>query len=195
MEKITLDEAYWSNRYLQNQTGWDIGDAATPLAAYFNQLTNKNLKILIPGCGNAYEAEHLLSLGFISITLLDISEVLVEQLQAKFLSNSAIQVVLGDFFEHQNTYDLIVEQTFFCAIEPSLRTSYAKKMHELLAPKGKLVGLLFDKHFKTNPPFGGNKDEYIPYFEPYFDFKTFEMCYNSIAPRHQSELFMNLIKK
>jgi Thiopurine S-methyltransferase (TPMT) len=53
-------ESYWTNRYNDQSTGWDIGYPSTPLKEYIEQLTNKNIHILIPGAGNAYEAEYLL---------------------------------------------------------------------------------------------------------------------------------------
>jgi methyl halide transferase len=63
----------------------------------------------------------------------------------------------ADFFElntgkgkHLPEFDLIVEQTFFCAIDPSLRKNYFKKVHQLLKPGGKLVGLLFNDPLKIN---------------------------------------------
>lgn len=34
--------------------------SVAPLKVYFDQLTNKDLKILIPGGGNSHEAEYLL---------------------------------------------------------------------------------------------------------------------------------------
>jgi hypothetical protein len=46
-----------------NETGWDLGQVSPPLKAYIDQLTDKNLRILIPGCGNSYEAEYLLEKG------------------------------------------------------------------------------------------------------------------------------------
>jgi hypothetical protein len=49
-----LDRDYWSKRYQTNETGWDVGTPSTPLKEYIDQLENKNIKILIPGCGNAY---------------------------------------------------------------------------------------------------------------------------------------------
>ena len=51
-------QSYWASRYLEKQTGWNIGYASTPITAYVDQLTNKAAKILIPGAGNAYEAEY-----------------------------------------------------------------------------------------------------------------------------------------
>jgi methyl halide transferase len=191
-----LNDSYWSDRYQKNQTGWNIGYVSTPLKAYFDQLTNKNLRILIPGCGNSYEAEYLLKNGFTNITLIDISEVLVKDLTKKLLPSSEnCKVFHQDFFEHLGQYDLIIEQTFFCAIDPTLRQNYISKMQELLAPKGKIVGVMFDVNFEGGPPFGGSKAEYEASFKPFFNLKTFESCYNSIEPRAGNELLVILEKK
>lgn len=185
-----LDNEYWSNRYVNKDTGWDTGAVTTPLKEYFDQLKDKNISILIPGCGNSYEAEYLLNHGFADITLIDISAQLCKALEEKFASQPSVKIVCGDFFEHKGQYDLIVEQTFFCALEPSLRKSYAEKMPQLLKPGGKLAGLLFNKHFEGGPPFGGNEDEYRKLFEPFFVIKKMEPCYNSIKPREGAELFV-----
>jgi hypothetical protein len=61
---MSLDAEFWEQRYRSNQTGWDIGASSTPLKAYIESLKDKSLSILIPGCGNAYEAECLIELGF-----------------------------------------------------------------------------------------------------------------------------------
>ena len=45
-------------------------------------------------------------------------------------------------------------------------------MSELLKDNGKLVGRLFNTPlYQDHPPFGGNKNEYIEYFEPYYTTK------------------------
>lgn len=191
------DQTYWDTRYQQAQTGWDVGHISTPLKDYFDQLTDKNQAILIPGCGNAYEATYLLQNGFTDVTLLDISPKLVENLRLKlvdFEEVGAVKIVLQDFFEHTGQYDLIIEQTFFCALDPSLRLNYARKMYELLKPNRRLVGLLFDKTFEGGPPFGGSVAEYQVLFEPYFELQIFEKAYNSIRPRAGAELFVKMIK-
>lgn len=193
-----LNDQYWSERYEKSQTGWDVGNVSPALKGYFDQLTNKSISILIPGCGNAHEAEFLLQEGFTDITLIDISGVLVQNLQEKlknYIEKGVCRVVHQDFFEHSGSYDLIIEQTFFCAIDTDLRPKYAKKMSELLKSSGHLVGLLFDREFVGGPPFGGTKEEYIPYFSPYFDLKTIEKCTNSIPQRAGNELFINFLSK
>ncbi|RRT89809.1 methyltransferase domain-containing protein [Empedobacter falsenii] len=192
---MELNENFWNDKYTTNQTGWDLKAPSTPLKGYIDQLEDKNIRILIPGCGNAYEAEYLLEQGFTNITLIDISEIVVEKIKEKFKHIPNIKVLHQDFFELDGEFDLILEQTFFCALDPKLRQSYSIKMNELLAENGKLVGVLFNREFGNNtPPFGGDKTEYQTYFNDYFDFKVMENCYNSIPPRAGNELFINLKK-
>lgn len=193
---LPLGETYWNNQYGANATGWDLGEVSPPLKAYIDQLTDKNLRILIPGCGNTYEADYLLQQGFTDVTVIDIAPLLVDQLKEKYKNNPHIKIILGDFFMHEGEYDLVLEQTFFCAINPPLRKDYVVKMHQLLAPNGKLVGVLFDREFEQQgPPFGGCKCQYEPMFEKYFNAKTFELCNNSFVKRKGTELFINLVKK
>lgn len=193
---LPLGETYWNNQYEANTTGWDLGEISPPLKNYIDQLTNKNLRILIPGCGNTYEAAYLLKQGFTDVTVIDIAPKLVAELKEKFAVHPHIKIIQGDFFKHEGQYDLILEQTFFCAINPQLRKEYVTKMYELLTSNGKLVGILFDREFdQQGPPFGGCKCQYKPMFEKEFIFKTMEPCYNSFIKRKDTELFINLQKK
>lgn len=189
-----LDAAYWEAQYKTKATGWDLGKTSPPLQTYIDTLENKNIAILIPGCGNSYEAKYLLEHGFTNITVIDIAPTPVADLKEKFKNNSNIQIILGDFFEHQGKYDLIIEQTFFCALPPTLRQKYVWKMHQLLADEGKLAGLLFTRTFEVSPPFGGSKEEYETLFTAAFEFLKMEVSLNSIAPRANSELFFELKK-
>ena len=191
-----LNENYWSNRYKNNDAAWDIGKVSPPLKKYFDQLTDKSISILIPGCGNAYEAEYLLQNGFKNITLIDISPLPVEKLKhtlAIYL-NKELTIICDDFFTLTQPFDLIVEQTFFCAIDPSLRPAYVDKIHELLKTNAKWVGVLFNRTFDGGPPFSGNIAEYHLLFKDKFEIKIMDECYNSIAARKGSELFVILQK-
>ena len=192
---VDLDENFWTRRYLDGYTGWDIGSVSKPIDQYLCQIENKNLKVLVPGAGNAYEVARARELGLLNVHLLDISEFPIRNFLEKNPDFPQHQLHHEDFFEHDGQYDLILEQTFFCALSPELRGLYAKKMHSLLKPKGKLVGVLFDREFQNpGPPFGGRAEEYEKYFKPYFKFRAFERCYNSIAPRQGAELWINIQK-
>lgn len=189
-----LSSDYWDNRYLHGQTGWDIGHVSTPLKEYFDQLNNKHIRILIPGGGNSYEAKYLAQQGFTNITIVDISPVLTNRLSAT-LNQQGITIFTKDFFELDGEFDLIVEQTFFCALDPSLRNKYVEKVKNLLSDCGKLVGLLFNIDFVTNPPFGGNIEEYRQLFSSGLRIKIMEACTNSIPARADTELFFVIEKE
>lgn len=198
MTKPNLEQ-YWTNRYDEAQTGWDIGYPSTPLKEYIDQLENKELKILIPGAGNAYEAEYLFNQGFLNTHVLDISSRPLAALKKRCASFPSDQLIQADFFYHEGQYDLIIEQTFFCSFEPTEknRSAYAKQMSQLLKPGGKLVGLWFNHPLfeEAKRPFGGTKDEYLAYLTPYFSATVFDDCYNSIEPRKNKELFGVFLKK
>lgn len=189
-------EAFWNHKYLSGETGWDIGYVSTPIKEYIDQLSDKNLKILIPGGGNSYEAEYLFENGFNNVFVVDISSIPLKNLAERLPSFPKENLLHADFFELEDTFDLILEQTFFCALDPSLREAYTDKMQQLLKPDGKLVGLLFNIPLNDDkPPFGGNKDEYEKLFSEKFKIEKMETAYNSIPPRTGNELFFKLRKK
>ncbi|MDX1828114.1 MAG: methyltransferase domain-containing protein [Lutibacter sp.] len=194
--KSRFDKTYWENKYLNNKTGWDIGYISTPIKEYTNQLKNKNISILIPGAGNGHEVEYLYHQGFKNITVIDIAEIPLKNLAEKIPDFPKENLINQDFFDHNNTYDLIIEQTFFCALDPHFRSNYVTKMKSLLKKGGKLVGLLFDFELTNEgPPFGGSKDEYLTLFSKLFNIKTLEKSHNSIKPRKEREFFFIFERK
>lgn len=188
---MTLNKTYWEDRYGSGQTGWDIGYPSPALTAYIDQLEDRNLNTLIPGAGNGYEVSYLWNKGFRNLTVVDIASQPLGRIRASIPEIQEHSLVNKDFFEFDgNTFDLILEQTFFCALDPAYRTAYVRKMHGLLRPGGKLAGLLFDFPLsESGPPFGGCEAEYRRAFEPNFRIKTLERANNSIPPRNGKELF------
>lgn len=153
---------YWENRYSQKETPWDIGYASPALCSYFQKLQHKDLKILIPGGGNSHEAEWLWNNGFKNVWVIDISRTAIENFLRRFPDFPKSQALIADFFQLEEKYDIIVEQTFFCALNPNLRPDYVMKMKSLLRSKGKIMGLLFDFPLsEQGPPYGGSYEEYI----------------------------------
>lgn len=192
----SLNKEYWEGRYADNRANWSVGDITTPLKEYIDQLPNKDVKILIPGLGHGHELLYLHRLGFKNIVGLDLTDVALQETLQIEEDFPVEKVGLGDFFEHQGQYDLIIEQTFFCSLPKSLRTKYVDKMHELLVPGGKLVGLLFDCEFRNEePPFGGSREEYTALLSKKLNINLLETAYNSIKPRAGRELFFITIKQ
>ena len=161
MKKNDLDKTYWEKRYEEGEIGWNIGYAATPLKRYIDQLDDKSIKILIPGAGHSYEAEYLWNKGFKNVYVLDVALQPLMNLKRRTTDFPQAQLLHLDFFDLNDRFDLILEQTFFCALHPSLRTSYVSKVDQLLKPNGKLAGLLFDFDLSASgPPFGGHIQTY-----------------------------------
>ena len=194
--KMKLNSAYWENRYLTNDAAWDAGSITTPIKEYIDQLDDKTARILIPGCGNGYEFEYLIQNSFRNSFVLDYAESPLRNLKTRISGCTEDQFIQSDFFAHEGQYNLILEQTFFCALDPELRAAYVKKMHALLAPNGKIAGLLFQFPLtEKGPPFGGSREEYLSLFSEYFEINTLEPAYNSIKPRQGNELFFIFTKK
>ncbi len=194
--KTAINKDFWDEKYKNNETGWDLNQVSPPIKAYFDQVRDKSLRILIPGGGNSHEAEYLFREGFKNVTVIDISEVPLKNLKQRIPQFPESQLLHQDFFTLNQSFDLVVEQTFFCAIDPKLRQQYVEKMHEILVPKGKIIGVMFDAPLNTeHPPFGGNKEEYTSLFSPKFEIKNMEAAHNSIGPRLGKEVFINFIKK
>lgn len=193
---MNLTSHYWENRYKTNEISWDVGTITTPLKDYIDQIEDKSIKILIPGAGNSYEFEYLINKGFHNVYVLDFAQSPLNNIQKRITNCNENQLIKEDFFDHTNTYDLILEQTFFCALNPSLRKSYVTKMKSLLNSHGKIAGLLFQFPLSAiGPPFGGSKTEYLDLFQNDFNVKTLETAYNSIKPRQGNELFFIFTKK
>jgi hypothetical protein len=183
---------YWNSRWKEGKTGWDLGMPSPPLIFLVETLQpSKTSRILIPGCGNAWEAEWLAAQGFTDITLVDIAPDLCHQLEQRFAQTTAITVRCADFFDLEGPYDLILEQTFFCAIVPELREAYTVKMKALLSEQGILAGVLFDTTFPFDgPPFGGHADDYRTLFQQQFRNVHLAACKHSAAPRAGTECLM-----
>lgn len=191
-----MEANFWVQRYEEGSTGWDLGEVSPPLKNYIDQLSNKQLKILIPGAGRAYEAEYLHNNGFTNVFVADLVASAFDDLIQRCPSFPIEHCIIGDFFAIDQQFDLLLEQTFFCAIQPSQRQAYADKSASLLTDGGFIVGLLFQFPLtEQGPPFGGNKEEYLNYFSDKFSIDKLAECYNSHPTREGKELFIKFTKK
>tara|TARA_B110000116_G_C16670056_1_gene505797 strand:+ start:179 stop:799 length:621 start_codon:yes stop_codon:yes gene_type:complete len=191
---------YWDLKYETNNIGWDISKPTPVFTQFFKKLKDKNKKILIPGSGNGHDAIFLSELGF-KVYTVDFSKVannnLILKSQKKGLS---IKVISEDFFNLSNYnqfFDVVLEYTFFCAINPKKRDKYIKKVYSLLKDKGIFVGLFLPINKGTNdtgPPFQVNLDIINKNFSKYFSNIVFEKSNFSIKPRRDNEVFFTMTK-
>ncbi len=187
-EGTPLDRDYWEGRFQEGRTGWDIGHASPALVNYALQFPLDS-RILIPGAGYGYEGEALHRKGYEELHLLDLAPTPIQSFRERVPDFPAAHIHEEDFFAHEGKYDLILEQTFFCALEREQRADYVEKCHELLEEGGILAGLLWAHDWEGGPPFGGTKEEYEALFEGRFQILQLEEAKDSIPPRKGNELF------
>ena len=196
LKTMSLNKERWSERYQENKIGWDTGSITTPLKDYIDQLKDKSIKILIPGAGNSYEAEYLYNNGFTNVFVLDFAKEPLDNLLKRVPTFPKEHLLQANFFDLEITFDLVLEQTFYCALNPKLRDNYISKMASILNENGKIAGLLFQFPLtEEGPPFGGSKQEYLDRFSTLFEIRILETAYNSIKPRREKELFIIFDKK
>ncbi|MBT3299446.1 MAG: hypothetical protein HN657_00885, partial [Candidatus Marinimicrobia bacterium] len=105
-----------------------------------------------------------------------------------------IQAIQDDIFslkqKYANTFDYVIEQTCFCAIDPSRRNDYADVVQSILKPGGQLIGLWFplDKTMEEGgPPWATSIDEVKSLFNSGWGIEKEEWPTLSISPRKDRE--------
>ena len=101
--------------------------------------------------------------GF-EVTAVDFSQGAITYLKNTLKEkNLSCQVLHKDFFSlddsHDGVYDLVLEQTFFCAIAPPQRKDYVQKVSRVLKPEGMLIGLFYHTDKEGGPPFNTSYED------------------------------------
>ena len=148
---------FWESRYRDNLIPWDAGKVPAALQEYARNLP-PGARVLIPGCGSAYEAAFLSDKGF-DVLAIDFSPAAVEAARKNLADFGAI-VRLADFFEfdYGKAYDVIYERAFLCALPPRMWPQFAPRTAHLLRPGGELAGFFFFQTTARGPPFGTSPD-------------------------------------
>ncbi|KAJ3249670.1 hypothetical protein HDU77_007574 [Chytriomyces hyalinus] len=147
----------WESAWQEGRTGWDLGDATPALLSVLQShesvlfsASKSQWSVLIPGCGRGYDLAAFVAKKGVSAVGLDISPTGVAEAdkelhQVRGLSRETVQVHLADFFEFSPSapFDIIFDHTFLCALVPSLRSAWAKRMSDLVSKGGHLVCLMF----------------------------------------------------
>ncbi|OLQ14719.1 putative thiol methyltransferase 2 [Symbiodinium microadriaticum] len=156
-------ESMWA-RGLRPKEAFDCGEASPTLTEVLRMKSLGDCagkRALVPGCGRAYDAIALAEYGFDSVVAIDLAPTAVDAARDFLKASSSpaaskIEVACADFFkfELEPKADVIWDCTFLCALDPSVRTDWAKKMKALLNPSGTLLTCIFPICEKEGgPPF------------------------------------------
>ena len=183
---------FWEDIYLENDTGWDLR-GVTP---FFDSISNELIqgKVCILGCGRGYDAIMFAEKGF-DVTAVDFAPTPISELNKLAIQKSVIiTTVQDDIFslveKFPDTFDYVIEQTCFCAIDPNRRKEYETLVRTILKPGGKLIGLWFplDKSQEEGgPPFGTTIDEVKSIFNSGWKIEKENFPSQSVEPRKGRE--------
>jgi len=144
---------FWEKRFRENFTPWDAGRVPSDLRRFLGA-EPPGQRVLVPGCGSGYEVRAFADAGH-DVLAVDFAPAAVERAQA-ILGSLSDRVRLADFFESDlgAPFDLIYERAFLCSLPRLIRPRYARRVLELLSPRGRIAGFFFFEDGERGPPFG-----------------------------------------
>jgi methyl halide transferase len=189
----------WQRHYDEGDLGWDLGQVAPPFIKLFESKMIVPGKTLVPGCGRGHEVIYLAENGF-EVTAVDYSTGAVDHLKSTVQERKLkCEVLHMNFFEmdavHNGVYDLLIEQTFFCAISPEQRPSYVSTVARALKPGGMIAGLFYHTEGEGGPPFNTTREDIVEHFSDSFEIQQLSKTENSAEQRKNKEWLAILIKK
>jgi len=163
-DKTVSEAAYWETAYGEARDGWELGKATPPIVRALRSLPPGE-SALVMGCGRGHEARAAAAAGWGRVVGVDFAESArreAERLTGAELA-SRLEWRTQDLFDLRRTdagaFDLVIEHTSFCAIDPARRAEWMAVVRSVLAPGGKLLGLFYTHGRPGGPPFGATVAE------------------------------------
>jgi SAM-dependent methyltransferase len=193
------DPRFWRNKYAQATQGWEIGQAAPPLARWFATHAPAGKRALVVGCGRGHEARLLARAGADVVAVDFAEEAIVEARTLAAKDEVRVDFRQRDLFalcEDPERYQLVVEHCCFCAIDPARRAEYVAVVADVLADGGELVGL-FRTHCSRpdGPPFSVAAGELERLFAARFVLSHTSVPDDSIESRRGAELLVHMTRR
>ena len=166
----------WEARYQRGDLPWDLGLAPPALVDLLASWPAEPLKVLVPGAGTGHDALAWAAAGHV-VTAVDIAPSAVQALRNLAAdANLSVEGVEGDIFDlpqaWRGSFDVIWEQTCYCAILPAQRDDYVRAMAAVLRPAGQYVGLFWNHGMEGGPPWDVTKNDVVARFEGTFEIES-----------------------
>jgi SAM-dependent methyltransferase len=152
---------FWETRYRDGVTPWDAGRAPADFLRFVEQ-GGVTGRVLVPGCGAAYEA-HLLAEREpkLEVLAIDFSPAAIDAARA-IPGDWQACLRLADFFGFEGdepSFDALYERALLCALPRVMWPRWAARVAELVRPGGLLFGYFFFDDNRRGPPFGIAREE------------------------------------
>ena len=188
----------WERHYDEKDLRWDLDEVAPPFVHLWEKRDIPPCRAIVPGCGAGHEAIFLAEKGF-EVTAVDYSHGAVRLLERTYEKNSFLGKVLHqDFFtlgsKYDETFELMLEHTFFCAISPDMRQDYVETANRILKPGGSLIGLFYETNESGGPPFNTRREDITELFSGSFLIESLSKTPHSVEQRRGKE-WLAIFKK
>ncbi|MFM8178868.1 MAG: class I SAM-dependent methyltransferase, partial [Candidatus Kapaibacterium sp.] len=159
---------YWSGRYRSGDAPWDLREETAVFAALrrtdplFMPRSDESRSVLVPGCGYGHDALSFARHGF-HVTAVDFAPEPLVRLRAEAdRADLHLAVLERDVFtlgwDLGGSFDIILEYTCYCALDPSRREEYVRTLGAVTKPGGLVAGLFWPApttcwvSWPTSPP-------------------------------------------
>jgi hypothetical protein len=190
-----LDAAFWSRLYDEGQDGWELGRAAPPLSRWVSDHSDlvRGRRTLVLGAGRGHDARLFARAGG-QVIGVDFSARAVDESRALAAAEgTAVEFRERDVFALRldlERYELCVEHTCFCAIDPARRAEYVDVVADVLVPGATFVALFWVHARPGGPPFALSAAEIDGLFAGRFAEVERETPADSVATRLGQELLI-----
>ncbi|MCK9605336.1 MAG: thiopurine S-methyltransferase [Methylomonas sp.] len=168
-----MDQAFWHERWQQNQIGFHAAEFNPHLQNHWpTLLIPKGGKVFVPLCGKSKDLLWLMAEGYEAIGV-ELSPLAV---QAFFAENDlsarefqkqyftvhqldGLNLHCGDFFQLAaddiGELSAVWDRASLVALPPTMRVAYVERMRQLLTPGSRILLVTFDypQHEMQGPPF------------------------------------------
>ncbi|MDH5526267.1 MAG: TPMT family class I SAM-dependent methyltransferase [Nitrospirota bacterium] len=194
-----LGPEFWNGRYLTNETGWDLGQPSPPFVALHEAGRIVPCDVVIPGCGTGWEVAWLAARGY-RVTGIDFAPEALARTRARLDAEGAdAELVSANLLAPPESlwgrFDLLLEQTCFCAIDPIRRGDYVTAAWRMLRPGGRLLALFYAHGKPGGPPYHTDPEEVAGCFGERFELHTLELTRHSHERRQGEEWLGELVRR
>jgi hypothetical protein len=185
----------WNRAYLDQETPWNM-NTINPLFEKHSLrlLKESGNEWLIPGAGHGHEITFFESHSK-KVTAFDLSPQVKKEFHNLY-PESSCDYKVGDFFQSSlKTFDVVIENYFFVALDPAFRQKTIQRIHNLLSSNGFYAGVFFTRSSQEGPPFGLTEWELRAHIKNFFEIKEWIRSPYSHPKRQDMELWVVLQKK
>jgi SAM-dependent methyltransferase len=197
-----MERSFWQTLYDGNDTPFDLRGPSAPFIDWLDAEKPRPGRAVVPGCGRGHDVLELARRGWDALGI-DFAPSAVRDATGNASRAGLIgaRFLEADIFalgpEHDAAYDLLFEQTCYCAIEPHRRDEYARIAARLVKARGWLAFVVYPVDGRAGgPPFNIGVEEVPLRFASAFELVQIGAPRRASAPgRTGKELFALLRRK